>query len=97
MSAVDVLAGIDWISEWASDTTPAGGEAVYETARNVRAAVAELIGKADAVAGTLEMPTLVKQSTKNPNAGFIDWRGWCALQGEVAALRAALARVGGAK
>lgn len=85
MSAVDVLA---WLR---ANLRSAEGRDV------VIPAVAELIGKADAVAGALEMPTLVKQSTKNPNAGFIDWRDWCALQGEAAALRAALARVGGAK
>ena len=60
-----------------------------------RAAVAELSAKAEAVVRTLEMPTLVKQSAKNANSGFIDWRDWCALKGEVAALRAALARCGG--
>jgi len=54
----------------------------------------ELVAKAGAVARTLEMPTLVRQSTKNENAGFIDWRDWCALKGEVAALRAALAKAG---
>lgn len=43
------------------------------------------------VASTLEMPGFCKQSTKNPNAGFVDWRDWCALLGEVMALRRALA------
>lgn len=63
--------------------------------REARAAVAELVERTERVATTLESPTLVRQSTKNPNAGFIDWRDWCALRSEVLALRAALARCGG--
>lgn len=57
-----------------------------------RAAVAELVSKSERVAATLEMPALARQSTKNANAGFIDWRDWCALKGEVADLRATLAK-----
>jgi len=41
--AVDVLADLDWLSQWLSDTTPQGGEAAFETVGKVRAAVAELI------------------------------------------------------
>lgn len=56
----------------------------------------ELVASAERVVATLEMPTLVKQSSKNENAGFIDWRDWCALKADVAALRAALANIEGA-
>lgn len=66
--------------------------------RLIRAAfddVEQVIKEADRVAASLEMPALVKQSTKNENAGFVDWRDWCALLGEVKALRESLARVKG--
>jgi hypothetical protein len=33
----------------------------------------------------------VKQSTKNANAGFVDWRDWCAFLGRTDKARAALA------
>lgn len=59
------------------------------------AQVDELAAAAERVASTLEMPTLVKQSSKNLNAGFIDWRDWMALIGEVRALRAAIDAVKG--
>ena len=62
-----------------------------------RAAVAELVEITGRVLETLELPALVHQSKKNENAGFIDWRDWCALRGEVMALRAAFTRVGGGK
>lgn len=45
---------------------------------------------AERLLATLEMPTLVKPSGKNENAGFIDMRDWYALQADVQALRAAL-------
>lgn len=63
-------------------------------AREALAAVEALVMKADAIVATLELPGYAKQSNKNANAGFIDWRDWCALLGEVNALRAALAPFG---
>lgn len=56
-------------------------------------ATSEMIHTAERVAKTLSMDGLVKTSTKNANAGFIDMRDWYALQGEVNELRAALARL----
>lgn len=35
----------------------------------------------------------VKQSTKNANAGFVDWRDWCAFVGKTAEARAAFAEL----
>lgn len=35
----------------------------------------------------------VKQSTKNANAGFVDFRDWCAFVGKAAEARAALAEL----
>lgn len=32
----------------------------------------------------------VKQSSKNANAGFVDWRDWCAYVGRTAEARAAV-------
>lgn len=64
------------------------------TAREALRAVEALVMKADAIVATLELPGYAKQSNKNANAGFIDWRDWCALLGEVNALRAALAPFG---
>jgi len=59
-------------------------------------AVAELIATSQRISDSM-LPTLVRQSSKNENAGFIDWRDWVALYGEVNAMRQALARIGGAK
>ena len=41
---------------------------------------------------TLSVDSFVKSSTKNANAGFVDMRCWYAMQGEVAALKSALAQ-----
>lgn len=35
----------------------------------------------------------VRQSTKNANAGFVDWRDWCAYLGRSAEARAAVAEL----
>lgn len=95
MSApVNVLAVLD---DARNVLTALGSPGTADGVEEAQAAVAELSAKAEAVVRTLEMPTLVKQSAKNANSGFIDWRDWCALKGEVAALRAALARCGVAK
>lgn len=34
-----------------------------------------------------------RQSAKNPNAGFVDWRDWCAYLGRSAEARAAVAEL----
>lgn len=92
MSApVDVLAdlrGVLRIAKAASVGVTGNGPRI-EQAEAAIAAVAELVSKSERVAATLEMPALARQSTKNANAGFIDWR---ALKGEVAGLRATLAK-----
>ena len=93
---VDVLGVLDDVIDHAMNKPDRNcGTLCGLALEEARAAVAELSAKAEAVVRTLEMPTLVKQSAKNANSGFIDWRDWCALKGEVAALRAALARCGG--
>lgn len=43
MSPAELLADLQWVADWASETTPQGGEAVFDTARRARAAVAALI------------------------------------------------------
>ena len=72
------------------------GEFVPVYVEPINYATSEMIHAAERVAKTLATEGLVKPSTKNANAGFIDMRDWYALQGEVNELRAALARVGGA-
>lgn len=62
--------------------------------QELRATVAELIERTDRLTKSM-LPTLVKQSTKNANAGFIDWRDWIALYAEANALRQTLARCNG--
>ena len=52
---VKVLEDLTWLREWLSDTTPTGGEAAFEVATNVRAAVAELIEAADEASVALGM------------------------------------------
>lgn len=96
---IDVLAVMDALAKYVNDQTEAhdeGATALLQRAGQARAAVAELFDTADSVCNTIELQNIVSQSTKNENAGFIDWRDWCCLLGEVKALRAALARIGGA-
>ena len=98
MSRVDVLAVMEDCAN-ALDTSARefiglSGCQFSPGLREARDAVAELIEKAERVIATLEMPTLVKASTKNENAGFIDMRDWYALLADIKAARASLARVG---
>lgn len=71
------------------------GEFVPVYIKPISYAHSEIIRKASRLVESLSMDGFVKPSAKNANAGFIDMRDWYALQGEVIALRAALARIGG--
>jgi hypothetical protein len=60
-------------------------------------AVAELMKQAERLEVAITFPGLVKPSTKNPNAGFVDMRDWYALMAQVQDMHAALSRIGSAK
>lgn len=90
---VNVLALLD---EFAAIVGDEFGPEVGKRVGGARDAVAELIAKVDALAASLESPTLVRPSTKNENAGFVDMRGWYGLIGnELKQVRAASARCKG--
>lgn len=78
----DVFAQLDFLHEQLGVTvvenTPVAGDAVAVVAQRL--------------IETLSADAFVKPSGKNANAGFVDMRDWYAMQGEVAALSAALAQ-----
>ena len=90
---VDVLAVMDEAATYGA-RMPAS---LAPDLREALAAVAELMKQAERLEVAITFPGLVKPSTKNSNAGFVDMRDWYALMAQVQDMHAALSRIGSAK